>query len=138
MSFTFTNQMEENAGLMLSYPFHLYRDKMQECMHPSMPSTQTARSFEQVLKKAYREPFAFYLTPEDKKAYSEQEIQLLTKTIELEQKRINDGMCIIDLNLDEETIAYIMLYKTRYNLTFEEAVVDILSKLLANTEVPTK
>lgn len=134
MNFTFTNQMEENTGLTLSYPFHLNRDKLQEYMHPSMPCAQAARSFEQVLKKAYREPFAFYLTDEDKRAYSEQEINLLLKTVEMEQKRINDGMCIIDLNLDAETLAYIMIYKRKHNFTFEEAVIDILSKLLASPE----
>lgn len=137
MSFTFTNQMEENTGFVLSYPFHINHDKLQQKPPIAMPCAQVANSFERVLKRAYREPFAFYLTDEDKKAYSEQEVKLLLKVVEIEQQRINNGMCVVDIDLDEETFAYLILYKNAHNLTLEEAIIQILSKVLDDSTKDT-
>lgn len=137
MSFTFIDQMEENVRFNLCYPYHMKRDKMQhpETMHPSFPDALHTHSFETLLKRAYHEPFAFYLTDEDMKAYSSQELEFISKVIAFEQERINAGQCIIDLDIDEETMEYLLDYKQKHNMTFEESIVDILSKIIENPEI---
>jgi hypothetical protein len=90
-----------------------------------------------LLKRAYQEPFAFYLTDEDMKAYSAQELEFVSRVIVFEQERINAGQCIVDLEFNDETMEYLMQYKQRHNLTFEEAVIDILSKMMDDPRLLT-
>lgn len=136
MSFSFIDQMEENVRFNLCYPYHMNRDKMlhPETVHPSFPDSLHTHSFERILKRAYREPFAFYLTEEDAKAYSAQEIELIQRVTDFERARIAEGQTIIDLELEPDTLAWLLEYKERNNLTFEEAVVSVLCKIIDNSE----
>ena len=137
MSFSFIDQMEENVRFNLCYPYHMNRDKMQnpETMHPAFPNALHTHSFELLLKRAYKEPFAFYLTEEDMKAYSAQELEFISRVISFEQERINAGQCIIELDIEDDTMEYLLDYKEKHNMTFEEAVVDILTKLISDPSV---
>lgn len=137
MSFSFIDQMEENVRFNLCYPYHMNREKMQhpETVHPSFLNSLHTHSFELLLKRAYQEPFAFYLTDEDMKSYSAQELEFISRVISLEQERINAGQCIIDLEINDNTMEYLLRYKQQHNLTFEEAIVDILIKLTNNPNV---
>ena len=134
MSFSFIDQMEENVRFNLCYPYHMNRDKMQNpgVIHPCLLNSLHTHSFEMLLKRAYQEPFAFYLTDEDKKAYSAQELELIARVINFEQERIHAGQCIVDIELDDDAMEYLMQYKQKYNLTFEEAVVDIVNKMMSD------
>lgn len=137
MSFSFIDQMEENVRFNLCYPYHMNRDKMQkpETVHPAFPNALHTHSFELLLKRAYQEPFAFYLTEDDMKAYSAQELEFISRVISFEQERINAGQCIIELDIEDETMEYLLSYKEKNNMTFEEAVVDILTKLISDPSV---
>lgn len=137
MSFSFIDQMEENVRFNLCYPYHIKHDKLQQPEPTSLPTARHTHSFEMLLKRAYREPFAFYLTEEDMKAYSAQELEFIARIIALEQERINAGQCVMDLDIDDETMEYLLDYKTQHNLTFEEAIVDILSKIITNPSILT-
>lgn len=139
MSFSFIDQMEENVRFNLCYPYHMNREKMQNpgMVHPCLLNHLHTHSFEMLLKRAYQEPFAFYLTEEDMKAYSAQELEFIARVIALEQKRINSGQCIVDLELDADSMEYLMQYKQQHNLTFEEAVVDILTKMMHDPRLLT-
>ena len=64
------------------------------------------------------------------KAYSAQELEFISRVISFEQERINAGQCIIDLDIEEDTMEYLLMYKQQHNMTFEEAVVDILTKII--------
>lgn len=130
--FTFLDQMEENTKFSLSFPFHIQHDKLigNDFYNKNFPDTYHCHSFEEVLHKAYREPKAFYLNDEDKKYYSTQEITFINKVIEEEIKRIDSDMVIVNLELEDKTLAFIEEYKLRNNLTFEEAITDILKKMI--------
>ena len=130
--FTFLDQMEENTKFSLSFPFHIQHDKLigNDFYNKNFPDTYHCHSFEEELHKAYREPKAFYLNDEDKKYYSTQEITFINKVIEEEIKRIDSGMVIVNLELEDKTLAFIEEYKLRNNLTFEEAITDILKKMI--------
>ena len=78
---------------------------------------------------------AFYLTDEDKKYYSEQEIELINRVIENESKKIDEGYEIITLDLEEDTIAMLEAYRLQKNMTFEEAVFDILKSAMEHPDV---
>ena len=130
--FTFLEQMEENTQLSLIYPFHIKHNKLlgNDFYNENYPNTYHSHSFEEVLQKAYREPKAFYLTKEDKKYYSLQEIDFINKVINYEIDKIDKGMELVNIELAEETIEYINQYKLEHNLTFEEAINDILKKMI--------
>ena len=132
MSFSFINQMEENVRFNLCFPYHMHREKMLDpnIIQPALPESLHTHSFERLLNKAYREPFAFYLTEEDKKAYSAQELELISRVLTLEQQRINEGNTIIDLNLEPQTLDWLLKYKEKNNMTFEEAIIHILRKIV--------
>ncbi len=137
MNFSFVDQMEENVRFNLCYPYHMNRDKMlrPETVHPSFPDALHTHSFEKLLSRAYREPFAFYLTDKDKTAYSAQELEFIARVVAFEQERINNGQCLIDLDITDETMEFLLKYKAQHNMTFEEAVVDILTKIIGNPEM---
>lgn len=128
--FTFTNQVEENVGKFLSYPFHVDNTKLTNIQPIAFPDARNARTFEDVLQHAYKEPFAVYLTEDDKSAYSAQELELLNAVITFEQERVNQGMCKIDINIDDETMDALLDYKTEHRLTFEQAVIELLTKMI--------
>ena len=132
--FSFMNQMEENTGFSLVYRYHIYHDKLiGKVQHnPEFPESYHAHSFEEVLNIAFLEAMAFYLTEDDKQYYSAQEILFIEKVIETEKKKINNGMVPIDLELSEETMNLINEYKKQHNMTFEEAINDILIKTISN------
>lgn len=133
MSFTFINQMEENVGFTLQYPYHMDYSKciMENTANALMPTALISGSFQQVLRYAYREPFAFYLTDTDKDFYSRQELELLTRVISTEQQNIANGKELLDLELDDEAVDVILQYKSKHNLTFEQAVTKILEDIIA-------
>lgn len=131
-NFTFLEQMEENIKQNLIYPFHIKHDKLlgNDFYNKDFPNTYHTHSFEEVLNKAYREPKAFYLTEEDKKYYSAQEIRFIKEVIKYEIDKINKGMVMLNLELSEETFNYLNQYKEENNLTFEEAINTILKEMI--------
>lgn len=133
MSFTFINQMEENVGLTLQYPYHMDYSKciMEHPANTLMPTALISGSFQQVLRYAYREPFAFYLTDTDKDFYSRQELELISRVITVEQQNIANGKELLDLELDDDTINLILQYKNQNKLTFEQAITKILEDIIA-------
>jgi hypothetical protein len=133
MSFSFVNQMEENTGIKLMYPYHMDHDKLlnKDVTYSMCPSTASVNSFDRLLHKAYTEPFAFYLTFDDEKHYSAQELRLLSAVLERERDRIdNQELKTIELNIDDDTMEYILQYKTEHNITFEQAVVELLTQMI--------
>lgn len=132
----FMEQMEENVKYNLIYPYHIDFEKYldNEYHNEKYPDTYHKHSFEEVLHIAYMEPFALYLTEEDKKFYSEQEIVFIEKVKEDEGRKLNNGMELVTLNLSEETQDLIDNYKLKYKMTFEEAIIDILKKIIENKE----
>lgn len=135
--FEFMEQMEENIKTCLIFPYHVYHEKLRkpEAYNINYPNNYHMHSFEEVVRIAYLESKAFYLTDEDKVYYSAQEINFINKVIATENEKINNGYELVDLELNEETIEMINLYKLEHNMTFEEAVIDILSKIVENPEV---
>lgn len=140
MSFSFLEQVEENIMFNLTFPYHIKHENLlgNDYYNPEYPDSYHCHCFESVVEKAYREPKAFYLTEEDKKYYSEQEITFLNKVIECEINKIKNGYEITTLDLTEETIFYINKYKEEHNLTFENAIIDILQKIIDNPQILTK
>lgn len=140
MSFSFLEQVEENIMFNLTFPYHINHDKLlgNDYYNPDYPDSYHCHNFESVVEKAYREPIAFYLTEEDKKQYSTQEITLINKVIENEKAKVEKGYEVVSLDLSEETISYINCYKNKNNLTFEEAIIDILQKIIDNPQILTK
>ena len=130
--FTFLDQMEENIKSSLYFPYHINFDKLigNGYYNKEYPDSYHSHSFEDVVRNAYKEPNAFYLTEEDKEYYSNQEINFINKVISFEQDRIKNGMTLVDLNLSDETLENIEKYKFENNLTFEEAIADILRKAI--------
>ena len=127
----FMNQMEENVRYNLTYPYHIDHSKLigrkfysetEDCFHQHY--------FEDVLKDAYTEPNAFYLTDEDRMSYSAQEIEFIEKIIECEKGKVAKGYELMTLELEEETIEYINEYKTKHNCTTEEAINLILKEMV--------
>lgn len=131
MSFSFVDQMSENVQFNLCYPYHLSREKMKNpaVMPQAFPDALHTHSFEALLKHAYREPLAFYLTEEDMKAYSNQELELILRVIIREKSHIENGFCTVDIDIDDEAMQYLMAYKNKHNITFEEAIISIFNKI---------
>lgn len=135
----FMDQMEENVSFSLLYPYHIQFDKLlgNLCFNSRYPDSYHKHDFESVLHDAYMEPKAFYLTDEDKKYYSEQEIEFINKVIADESKKIDDGMVIVNLELDEDVISMIDSYRAEHRLTFEQAIVQILEKIVYENKTNT-
>lgn len=136
MKFSFIDQVEENTRYNLTFPFHIKHDELlgNDYYNPDYPDTYHSHSFESVLEKAYREPKAFYLTEEDKEYYSKQEITLIEKLIEDETKKVNNDYKIVQLNLTEESIDFLNKYKEEKDLTFEEAIIEIIKEMIENQD----
>jgi hypothetical protein len=128
--------MEENTKYNLIYPYHLDDSKLAGNLSydKNYPNSLHCHYFEDVLHAAYLEPYAFYLTDDDKQFYSRQEIEFINKVIEDERKKLDAGNVLVNLELDEETIEKIEMYKIQNNMTFEEAVIDILKKIIENPD----
>lgn len=127
----FMEQMEENTHFNLIYPFHINHDK--KIGRKFFNETDNAfheHDFPSVLKNVYLEPNAFYLTDGDKQYYSAQEIEFIEKVRKCEQEKLNNGFEMISLELEEETIAYINMYKEKHNCTTEDAINMILREIV--------
>ena len=125
MEFSFMEQMEENTGFSLIYPYHVDFDKLigNDFYNKDYPDAFHCHSFEEVLQKAYREPRAFYLTGEDVRYYSTQEIEFIQKVIKDETRKLDEGFEIVTLNLNDDVMDMLIQYKLENNMTFEEAVI---------------
>lgn len=135
--FTFLEQMEENVKFNLVFPYHIDFEKLvgHDYYNPKYGDSFHCHIFEEVLRKAYLEPKAFYLTVEDMKFYSIQEYEFIQKVIEDEGRKLDEGMELVNLDLTEDTLDRLMAYKLEHNMTFEEAVIDIIKKSLDNPEL---
>lgn len=133
----FMEQMEENVRYNLIYPYHINFEhyKGNSYHNEECEDTFHKHYFEEVLKVAYLEPHAFYLTEEDRKYYSEQEIEFINKVKADETQKLDNGMVLVNLDISEEAIEMIDVYKLQNNMTFEEAVIDILKKIIDNPEM---
>lgn len=139
MEFSFLNQAEENVKYNLTFPYHIKFEKLlgNHFYNKDVDTVFHTHDFESVLKRAYEEPLAFYLTEEDKEFYSKQELIFIEKVIEDESNKINNGYKYITLNIDEKTMEYLQEYKTQRNMTFEEAIIDIFKQIVAHPETLT-
>lgn len=128
----FLEQMEETANFNLFFPFHLDQEKLlgNYKFNPEYGEALHCHFFNDVLNVAYLEPLAFHLTFEDEKHYSEQEKTFLQKLQSAEAEKINKGLEIITLELEEETIEALNQYRKEKNLTIEEALVDVLHRIV--------
>lgn len=135
--YSFIEQMEENTKFNLTFPYHIVHENLLGNLDFNIkyPDSYHCHSFEEVLRVAYMEPKAFYLTEEDQRHYSNQEILFINKVIEDEIKKVDNGMVVANFDLDEDTLIMIEEYKAIHNLTFEESVIDILKKIIDNPEV---
>lgn len=137
MSFSFMEQMEENVRYSLIYPYHIDFEKLlnKDNYNKNYPDAYHCHSFEEVLQKAYLESKAFYLTDSDKIYYSSQELEFIKKVIEDETEKINKGYQLTTLDFTEETLEMLNQYKKIKNMTFEEAVTDILMTVVKNPDI---
>ena len=137
MSFSFMEQMEENVRYSLIYPYHIDFEKLlnKDNYNKNYPDAYHCHSFEEVLQKAYLESKAFYLTDSDKIYYSSQELEFIKKVIEDETEKINKGYKLTTLDFTEETLEMLNQYKKIKNMTFEEAVTDILMTVVKNPDI---
>ena len=137
MSFSFMEQMEENVRYSLIYPYHIEFEKLlnKDNYNKNYPDAYHCHSFEEVLQKAYLESKAFYLTDSDKIYYSSQELEFIKKVIEDETEKINKGYKLTTLDFTEETLEMLNQYKKIKNMTFEEAVTDILMTVVKNPDI---
>ena len=125
------DQMEENTGYNLVYPFHIKHDEVKgNCTFNKEMGVYHRHYFHETLKVAYLEPFAFFLTEDDMKFYSAQEIAFIDKVIACERNKLDSGFQLMSFNLDEKTLAFIEDYKQKNNVTTEEAVNAILCKIV--------
>ena len=82
--FSFIEQMEENVKFNLIFPFHIDFEKLigNSQYNKEYPDSFHCHTFEEVLRKAYLEPKAFYLTKDDAEYYSDQELECINKVVE--------------------------------------------------------
>lgn len=134
MDITFIKQMEENTGFSLSYPYHIKKEDLlgNYEFSPNECGRYNEKSFEKLLNIVYLEPKAFYLTEDDKKFYSAQELEFINRVIIDELKKIDKGMVIVNIDMTPDTLELLEKYKAKNNMTFEEAVIDILTKFVEN------
>ena len=131
----FMDQMEENTMFNLLYPFRLDLSKMKGNYNVNVErDVYHFHRFVAVLKIAYLEPFAFYLSEEDKKYYSAQELEFIDKVIACEKEKVQRGMEMMTFDLDDETLEYLENYRIRENLTMEEAINRILKEIIKRNE----
>lgn len=134
MDSTFIQQMEENTCFSLLYPYHIKQEDLlgNHEFSPNECGYYNEKSFEKLLNIVYLEPKAFYLTEDDKKFYSNQELEFINRVIIDELKKIEKGMVIINIDMTPDTLELLEEYKAKNNMTFEEAVIDILTKFVKN------
>ncbi len=134
--FSFIEQMEENVKFNLVFPYHIDFENLigNSYYNKEYSDSFHCHSFEEVLRKAYLEPKAFYLTQDDAEYYSPQELGFINKVVEGEKQKLDQGYEIVNLDLDEKTIELLNIYKVQHNLTFEEAVIEILKTAVTNPE----
>lgn len=137
MFFSFMDQMEENVRYSLIFPYHIDFDKLlkKDGYNKDYPDAYHCHSFEEVLKVAYTEPKAFYLTDEDRKYYSAQEMEFIRKVIEDEKEKIDKGFQLVTIDFTDNTLEMLNQYKMKHNMTFEEAVIDILENMIKHPEL---
>lgn len=138
---SFIEQMCDNVRTSLLYPYHMDCDKIVSIdgVKPHFnPECEVyhVHSFEDVLRQAYRQPKAFYLKDEDLLYYSDQEIDLIQAVVERESKKIDEGYEMVTLEIDEETDALLEQYCAEHKMTFEEGVIDILTKFVETYKSP--
>lgn len=138
---SFIEQMCENVKTSLIFPFHIKQEKLHYedgnnlYFNPDYPDSYHEHSFENVLRVAYQQPYAFYLTKEDKKYYSEQERVLIDSVIKREIDLLNQGYKLMTLDMTEETEEMLQEYCAKNGFTMEEGVVDILKKIVTDPNI---
>ena len=128
----FMNQMEEETKTNLIFPFHIDKDKLLGNFTFNFENGNEFHKhyYSDVLRVAQVEPYAFYFTKEDEEFYSVQEIEFITKVQKIEIEKLNKGYELITLELEEETINYLNIYKKQHNLTTEQAITTILKEMI--------
>lgn len=133
----FLEQMTENVRSSLIYPFHIDQEKLipvadgsLPVFNPDAPDSYHEHDFESLLRQAYLQPRAFYLTQDDAEYYSAQEIDLINKVVEREKALLDKGYKIVNIDLTPETEELLDQYCAEHNMTLEEAVTDILTKMV--------
>ena len=93
---------------------------------------------ENTLNAVYNEPAAVSFTAEDRKYYSEQEMNLIEAVRKREMDLIQKGYVITNLDLDEDTIQMLEEYMSHTGKTFEESINEILAEAVKNPDLVQK
>lgn len=90
---SFYDMIEEDVGFNLTFPYHIHFEKLNDLRryNTQYPDSYHCHNFDDVLYKAYLEPKAFYLTEEDKKYYSSQEIELINRVLKCYAKKLDNN-----------------------------------------------
>lgn len=135
---SFLKQMSENTGLTLTYPFHIERDCLMGNKNFDGKEYVADSSFENTLNAVYNEPAAISFTAEDRKYYSEQEMNFIEAVRKREMDLIQKGYVITNLDLDESTIQMLEEYMSHTGKTFEESINEILAEAVKNPDLVNK
>lgn len=127
----FMNQMEENCKFNLVYPFHIKSDALRGNLDFNLSLGVFHRhDFPSLLKVAYLEPYAFYLTEDDKPFYSNQELIFVEKVLECEKAKMALGSELMTFELTDETLCFLEQYREKNGYTMEEAINCILKEII--------
>ncbi len=107
-----------NLGKQLSYSCH---NGSELC---------TFDSLEEVVAFAYKEPLSVTFTDEDKKCYSEQELDLLVEVIERECTRIKQGYETISLDLEVDVFDIICEESRKLGIPADEYIESLLKTMI--------
>ena len=137
---TFMERMEENVKFNLIFPFHIYHDKLISdiTFNKEYPDSYHYHSFEDVLNLAYREPKALYFTDSDKEYYSKQELEFIEKVQTEQSENVDKGMVIANFDLTDEAIDAVNQYKLMKGITFDQAIVELLTMAIENPQLLEK
>lgn len=129
----FYTQMCENTKTWLHYPYQLDADKLIKSDgtsedYPEDVEVFEAKTFEDVLRAAFHQPYAFKLTDTEVEYYSQQELDLLSKVVEEEKRKLEKDYQMVNLELNEETKAILDQYCKDNGMTIEEAAIDLFTK----------
>lgn len=135
---SFLKQMSENTGLTLTYPFHVEQDCLMGNKNFDGKEYIADSSFEDTLNAVYNEPAAVSFTAEDRRYYSEQEMNLIEAVRKREMDLIQKGYVITNLDLDEDTIQMLEEYMSHTGKTLEESINEILAEAVKNPDLVQK
>ena len=122
------------------YPYHLKSELIMT--NKINPLKRYCHTFDEVLEVMKIEPFAFYITNEDKIFYSSQEIEdiedfkkvILTNNVDMDTIN-NIEFYLKDINLTLEEVVLLKKYSDLKQMTIRDSVFEILRQSIKNLSV---